>query len=368
MSTEGRALAAGGRLDALEQHAYQYGRTYDSYLAIDADRQQFWSSSGEGVVAYVQRGRYLHIAGGLLAPDEHKAALLEELLAFADSRGGLPTFYNIADEDLPLFARQRFQITKWGEEGLVDLENCTFEGKAFEWVRRQTNYCQRQGLEFSEAVRKGLTDDQWNALAAELAELAPAPLARKPQTGEIRFLEGRFDPARWGRKRLFLARGVSGSLEGFLVCNPARGGDRWVFETYRHRPGGIRGTITFLMHRALELLQAEGVREVSMCLIPGLHCRQAMPGDSPLVRWAMVWGSRVSWVFDTAGLYQFKTRFRPRFESRYLCAYPGATLGSLWSFVQVLGVLDLSPGKLWHSIASKTRRLFGSSPPSPPVG
>ncbi|HEY5313549.1 MAG TPA: hypothetical protein VIK18_13570, partial [Pirellulales bacterium] len=110
---------------------------------------------------------------------------------------------------------------------------------------------------------------------------------------------------------------------------------------------------------------AEGVSQVSMCLIPGLHCQPPRAGDSRLVRWAMVLGSRASLVFDTAGLYQFKTRFRPRFESRYVCAYPRATLGSLASFVQVLGVLDLSPRKLPGLIRSKLRRHRHGPPPAP---
>ncbi|HEY5315598.1 MAG TPA: phosphatidylglycerol lysyltransferase domain-containing protein, partial [Pirellulales bacterium] len=169
------AQSRAGQPASLETLAYRYGRTYDSYLAIDADRQQFWSSSGQGAVAYVQRGRYLHVAGGLLAADEHKETLLAELLAFAHRRDCHVTCYNIADEDLPLFARHHFQITKWGEEALVDLQGCTFGGKPFEWVRRQSNYCERRGLGFSEAVRSRMPDDAWQGLLAELTALVPAP-------------------------------------------------------------------------------------------------------------------------------------------------------------------------------------------------
>ena len=84
------------------------------------------------------------------------------------------TFYNIADDDLPLFREAGFQITKWGEEALVDLADCRWEGKAYEWVRRQSNYCRRRGLEFAECIREEMSADAWSELLAELCEVHPA--------------------------------------------------------------------------------------------------------------------------------------------------------------------------------------------------
>ena len=82
---------------------------------------------------------------------------------------------------------------------------------------------------------------------------------------------------------------------------------------------------------------------VSLCLIPGIGC-EPLPGDSPLARHGLSIGSKYfNFIFDTAGLYHFKSRFRPRFETRYLCADPRITLGSGWSFIRLLGVLNLNP-------------------------
>ena len=214
------------------------------------------------MVSFARWGKYLHVSGGLLAADEHKEELLAEFLANANHRREVVTFYNIVGEDLPLFRKYGFQVTAWGQEALVDLPSCRWEGKAYEWIRRQSNYCQRQQLEFSEVARDDMTDAEWLALVDQLCEICPAPLMRKSQAGEIKFLEGAFDPNFLARKRIFIARREAGQrrIEGFLVCNPAQDGAMWVFETYRQRPGAVRGTITYLMHQAMRCLNAKACR------------------------------------------------------------------------------------------------------------
>ena len=345
--------------DSIESLAFRWGCCYDSYLAIEPGREYFWSASGRGALAYVRRGKYLHASGGLLADDEDKEPLLAELLAYAASRRLVVNFYNVTPDDLPLFRSYGFQITKWGEEAVVHLGHCTWEGKAYEWVRRQSNYCQRQGLVFTECAASETTAEAWAELMGQLCEVYPAPLATKPQTAEVRFLEGNFDPTCLGRKRIFVARSEEGAgrIEGFLVCNPAQEGRLWVFETYRHRPDAPRGTVTFLMHQAIQVLEREGVAAISLCMVPGLRCGERMPHDSPLVRRSLAIATRYfNFIFDIAGMYHFKTRFRPQFEDRYLCAHPRVTLGGAWSFIQILGVLNLSPAKLLRVAADRWRK------------
>jgi phosphatidylglycerol lysyltransferase len=344
----------------LEEFAYRYGRYYDSYLAIEPGRECFWSEDMTGVVTYARSGRYLQISGGLLAADEHKEALLGELVDYASKQHLVLSFYNIADEELPYFRKFGFQVTKWGEEAIVDLESCTWQGNAFQWLRRQTNYCLRKHLVLSECKRELLSEDEWERVAAELALVSAAPLETKPQAEEMKFLEGTFDPENLGRKRVFIARDRQGAgrIEGFLVCNPCSDGRRWAFETYRHRPDAVRGTVSFLKHKAMQILQGEGIQSVSLCLVPGLRCHQPLPGDSALARRGMVLGSKYfNFIFDTAGLYHFKSRFRPRFENRYICALPRVSLGSAWAFVHVLGVLNLDFGKLCRIVAERLRKL-----------
>jgi phosphatidylglycerol lysyltransferase len=345
--------------DRLEHYAFHYGRCYDAYLVAEPGWEPFWSRTGRGVVAVIRQGRHLFSSGGLLAPEAYQADLLAELVEAADAQRQVLTFFNIPEEQLPSFRAAGFQATKWGEEALVDLPDCSWSGKRYEWVRRQSSYCRRRGLVVSECRREDVAPPGWEALSAELSEVASLFLDGKPQADEVRFLEAGFDPARLGRKRVFVARadGGRGRIEGFLACNPCQRGRTWVLETYRQRRDAVRGTIPFLMHEVMHVLRAEGVQRVSLCLIPGLRCRQPTAGDSRMARWGLVIGTQYfNLIFDTAGAYHFKSRFRPRFENRYLCVRPRMSLATAVAFVRMVGVLRLDLRKLGREILRRWRK------------
>jgi phosphatidylglycerol lysyltransferase len=332
-----------------EQHAYRYGRSYDSYLVTEPGWEHFWSSGREGMIATIRRGRHLFCGGGLLAPAEHQAELLRQFVAQASGRGRTLTFFNICEEQLPLFRELGFQATKWGEEAIVDLPPCEWAGKSYEWVRRQTNFCRRHGLEFFEIRREEHSPARWARLAAELSQVSRLFLESKPQSREMCFLQAAFDPWRLGRQRLFAARRwPGGRIEGFLACNPCDDGRTWVMETCRQRPDAVRGTVPFLMHQAMRQFRSEGVLRASLCLLPGLRCREPLPGDSAMVRWGVTLGTgSLNPAYATTGAYHFKSRFRPRFEDRYLCAFPRVTCGTALAFIRLVGALSFDPRRLF---------------------
>jgi phosphatidylglycerol lysyltransferase len=345
--------------ESLEEFVFEHGEHFDSYLATEPGRLSFWSRAGHGLISYTRRGRYVLVGGGLIAPSQHKEALLAEFVEYASQHQLRVAFHNITDDELPLFRGFGFQVTKWGEEPVVDLGSCTWGGKAFEWVRRQTNFCQRHSVTAFEVRPDELEHEHWNRTLAEVLEVSAESLTLKPQADEMKFFEGRIDNHRLGLRRLFVARSGHGAgrMEGFVICNPMLGGTMWSTELYRHRRDAVRGTIAYLFHHLMQQLQAEGVSRVGLCLDPGLRTDTPIPGDSFLVRRGMSFSDRhLGLVFDNAGLRHFKTRFRPRYENRYICARPGVSFGSLLAFVSVFGVFNLSYSKLARIIIDRLRK------------
>ncbi|MFT3764630.1 MAG: DUF2156 domain-containing protein [Minicystis sp.] len=317
-------------LDAL---AFEHGASYDSYVVTGGGYEYFWSADERGVVAFARRGRYVNVVGRFLAPDGKKAALLDELMAFARERSFVVSFFNMAEADLPLLQSRGFQVTRLGEEPIIPLAGRTWEGGAFSWVRRQESFCTRRGVVLSEE----------RAAGDEVVAVARLGLAGKLQRDELRVFHGQLDRGDLGRRRLFVARseGGGGRIEGFVLCNPCRGGREWALEMFRHRPDAVRGVVPFAMLQIMRRLAAEGVERVSLCLVPAHNVREPLPGDSRLARWGLEAGSRLAGrIYNTRGLFHFKSRFRPELEPRYVCVWPRASLGSIWAFLRLWGVLD----------------------------
>src|ERR1700722_2810856 len=119
----------------LEDFAFRFGRSAESYLVTEPGRESFWLPDYSGVIVYLRRGRYLHVGGGLLAADADKPLLLETFTRWTTKSRLRPLFYNIAPDEVSLFREFGFQVTKWGEEAIIDLAEATWKGKRYEWVR-----------------------------------------------------------------------------------------------------------------------------------------------------------------------------------------------------------------------------------------
>jgi len=339
-SREDLPAAAAARL---EHCAFAYGASYDSYLATEGGREYFFSSGQRGVVGFRRWGRTMQVAGGLLAADADREELLLELIEFASSRRLRLTFFGVVRDDFKLFRQQGFQLTKWGEEPIVVLDETEWKGAAYEWLRRQEKGCQKSGLTFREIDLAADGDDFEQRLAPELEQISHEHLAGTIHRGEMKFFVGQFEPHGLGRRRLFIVESAE-RIECFVVLNPCLAGGMWAIELFRKRSDAVRGALPFAMLQAMRQLQAEKVPYVSLCLIPFLRCSTKMTGDSFLLRWV----SHFMWFFgaalyDAPGMYHFKSRFRPHWREMYIASRPRITALSIAAMGFTWGLFNANP-------------------------
>ena len=355
----------------LAEFVFLFGHQPDSYLATAPGRSTFWSEGNRGLVSYTVCDGFAMVGGGLICPPEERQPLLQQFFAFCNLQNWRPIFFFIPEDCISLFRQLGWFTSKIGEDTLLDTESLTFSGREYEWVRRQTNYCQRHGVTIREVCRRDLSDQAWTLLREQLADVCASSMLGKAQQSELKFLDGSLDNHELGYRRLFLAEttGSAGTrIEGYVVCNPIGGGRAWSTEIYRHRQDSVRGTVPYLFHQIALQLKREGVRYVSLCLAPGQNCEEHVPNERPFVRrMILLLRDRGSVFFDMQGICYFKSRFRPRCANVYICSPPNndrfpalTALRGLLAIARTLGLWQVSPLRL---LKLCFRRKTGSSPP-----
>jgi len=358
MSLEAAAL--------MERYAFDYGQTYDSYLVTEADREYFWSSGRRGVVGFWRRGRHVHALGGLLAAGDHREKLLREFVEFTSENRLTATFHNLTHGDLELFRRHGFQTSKFGEEPIVRLDETCWQGKSYQWVRRQENYCKRQGVSAEEITADPDDFEFRERIVPELEDLNREHLAKTLHGRELHFFQGKFKPLELGRRRIFVARQNRRTV-AFIVCNPGLGGNFWAFETYRRRNDAPRGVVPYLMMHVMRQLKDEGVAYCSLSLMPFVRCWPPIDRESVILPFVCgFWWRRMNWLFDVRGIYHYKSRFRPYYREMFLATHPRITCRSLIATAATWKLFEFSPLRLvrhaWDMRRRAERRRTLSEP------
>ena len=341
----------------IECSAYQFGTAPESYDIACSTGSILRTPCGEGFLNVYPDRSFWHVPGGLIADDDKKPSTVRWLKQLATQQRRTVAVYSVSSEEASLFRDAGYQVNKFGEEALIDLGTVDWQGKSFEWVRRQTNYCRRQGLDVVEIT----SSEEQQQLANELTDVFYDDLEDRVFTKPLRLLEGQFNPRALGRRRLFVARcGATGRTEGFLVISPMENGTAWAFETYRKRRDAVRGTIPYLFREVTDRLQSQGVRRVSLCLVPGKGvCADHSPETDAQLRFVLsMWYGKLNFLFSTAGQDYFKSRFRPRYVDRYVCVYPRNTWLSFISFLRIAGALQFNSRNLFRQLVGLLRQPF----------
>lgn len=344
------------RIGQLEQMAFEYGRYFDSYLITEPEREYLWASDDHGVLSYLRRGRYLHVAGGLICEEYFRSEFLAEIIEFVRLNNLVISFFSIEEEDAQLYRKHKFQVSPFGVDSRIRLKGHHWRGKEYQWVRRQVNYIRRQDVVFEEWDEMSVDSETWEQRLLELKAVSDEHIAGKSQDGEIPFFEGRLISNHIFRRRIFVARSDHGNgrVEGFLLCNPMNDGRNWAIEMYRQRDDAPRGTIPFLIKQAIDVFQVENCEEVSICPVPTIGCERKIPGSSTKVRYALLlWKKFGASLFDCRGLYHFKSRFRPEFVDIYVCAYPCSGWGSIWAYINSIKTFNLKWVKFLKKLFSR---------------
>jgi phosphatidylglycerol lysyltransferase len=294
------------RLAHARELVLEYGWNATAYQIVNPGITLWFSSTGDAVLGYVQRGHTRVVAGAPVCPPERVSEVVDEFERQCTIERMRVCYFG-AEERLEaavhgrathamvlLGAQPSWNPAAWA--GII-------AGKAS--LRAQLNRARNKGVivsPMSPAEATGNPELQ-RVLREWLATrgLPPMHFLVEPET-----LTRLFD------RRVFVARSRGQEIMAFLVASPAPARGGWLIEQFVRGRAAPNGTVELLLDAAMRAFAEEGYQYVTLGLAP--LSRYARPAEvNPawlrlVLKWVRAHGQR---FYNFEGLDNFKAKFQP---------------------------------------------------------
>jgi phosphatidylglycerol lysyltransferase len=288
-----------------------YGKNSISYFALDEAKTYFFSSSGQTVISYVLEGSTAVVAGDPIGPEDDLDCAIKEFVNFCSEQDWTIVFWQTRDKLLDLYRQAGLHHLKIGEDAIINVQNFSLKGGAMANVRTSAKRAEKEGLHV--IFYRGQVIDQEQL--RQLEQISRHWLASKGGV-EMGFSMGRFSTQGDSEQLYALAVDDSNKVHAFVSFIPIYGRHGWGLDLMRRAEPCAPGTMELLLARTIEYLKTTGAEIASLGLAPLSNANGE--GETFL-------GSRIDYLSNRFGnpaknlsLFNFKKKFQPTWESRYL--------------------------------------------------
>jgi len=283
----------------------------DANFALTGDKALLFSENDKAFVMFGVHGNSWVSMGGPVGPDEQdRVDLIWEFKAHASRNQGQAVFYQVNNTVLHHYIDANFTLLKLGEEALVPLPEFDLQGPRRARLRQSRNRAQREGLAF-ELVHPPHAD----ALLRELEIISDEWLVEKG-VREKGFSLGFFNDEYLNQCPLALVH-QNGQLSAFANILVTGTRQAATIDMMRHRNSAHSSTMDFLFIELMLSLKAREYAWFSLGMAPlsGLTDRASAPMWD---RFGILIYTKGKRFYNFEGLRQFKEKFDPVWEPRYL--------------------------------------------------
>jgi len=297
-------------------------------LALVGDKALVFSTSGRGLLMYGVEGRSWVALGDPVGPQADQVELVWRFRELADRQGGWTIFYEVGVGCLPLYIDLGLTLLKLGEEARVPLADFSLEGANRRALRRSQRQMEREGVGFEVVPAEHVPP-----LLPALRAISDAWLVEK-HTREKGFSLGFFDEAYIARFPVALAR-RGGEIVAFANVWASRPKVKLSMDLMRYRPEAPPGVMQYLCTELMLWGKTEGYQYFGLGMAPfsGMERRTLAPLWSRAGALMYRYGEH---FYNFQGLREFKEKFDPTWEPRYLASPGGLALPRILANVAAL--------------------------------
>jgi phosphatidylglycerol lysyltransferase len=289
-----------------------------AYLALLGDKRFLFSASRSSFIMYGVEGRTWVALGDPIGAPAETRELAWSFRELSDRHAGRTVFYEVGPENLPLYLDLGLSLLKLGELARVPLPSFTLEGGARRPLRRSCARLEREGCSWDIVRPEGV-----RPILAELKTISDAWLAEK-HTREKCFSLGFFNPQYLAQLPLVVVHRQDRIV---AFANLLLGAEREEIsiDLMRHLPTAPAGVMDYILVEIMLWGKQQGYRWFNLGMAPmsGFEDRALAPLWSRVGSFLFRYGEH---FYNFQGLRQYKEKFDPAWEPRYLASPGGLAL------------------------------------------
>ncbi len=312
----------------------------EGFLVLLGDKYLFWNPQRTAFIMYATTSQFWIAMGDPVGEPEAIEELLYQFLEQADHYGAKIVFYQATTEWLPAYLDLGLSLFKLGEEAKVDLTTFTLQGKHRESQRSARNKFNRLGYGFEILSGVAVAD-----VMPVLREISDAWLLNK-NTREKGFSLGFFEESYVSNTDVAVVKDEQGQIKAFANVWHTHEHEVITIDLMRYNPDSPSGIMDFLFAELMLWGKDKNYQWFSLGMAPlaGLESRPLAPLWHKVGATIFKMGEH---FYNFEGLYEYKAKFAPHWESRYLVAPAGLSV----PFILMQITRLISGG--WQGIFSK---------------
>ena len=289
----------------------KHGRSSSDYFKVYFDKLLFFSKNKDAFIAYRVANNFAVVLEEPVCADDEgvQVRVLEEFSQFCIQQGLKPSFYQVDTNSLSLFESLGMKSIIIGQEAIVDLGSFSLEGKDRKSIRNAFNSVLKKGYQvrvYEPPVKAGLiqklqsvSDDWLKSLARE----------------EIVFSQGMFDAVQLIDQTIITLETADDRVVAFLNVIPDYAKGEATYDLIRKTSDAPAGNMDVLIVELISYCKSRGYKYLNMGMAPmsGIDSGRDLPEKA--IKFAY---ENVKWFRHYHGLRDFKEKFTPSWENKYL--------------------------------------------------
>ncbi len=292
----------------------EYGNSSLARLALLPDKEYYFSPTRQSVIAFVVKGRSAIVLGDPIGPMADRMETVYAFREFCRYNDWFPAFYEVSPDQLETYGKMGWHWIQIGEEAIVDLKAFHLKGKSNQSLRTAMNRLTKTGH------RLVVYDPPINPDLIEQLKPVSDEWLRHKNGSEKQFSIAWFDRRHLECYQIAVVYDDNDRIIAFTDLLSGYNKKEVTIDLMRHRADVENGTMEFLFVSLLNHFKAEEFDTLSFSLSPlaGVGATSTSPAIEKGLRRFTKYLNR---FYNFNGLHQFKHKFQPNWEPRYL-VYP----------------------------------------------